>query len=46
MVVFQIKVGQQDGFLYEASVNDSNDSLIDGLVSNSPKNGYKIHASV
>jgi hypothetical protein len=32
MVVFHIKSGQQDGFLYEASVNDSNEDLICGLV--------------
>jgi hypothetical protein len=32
MVVFHIKNGQQDGFLYEASVQDSNDDLIAGLV--------------
>lgn len=32
MVVFQVKHGIQDGFLYEASVQDTNDSLIVGLV--------------
>lgn len=32
MVVFHIKNGQQDGFLFEASVQDSNDSLIRSLV--------------
>jgi len=32
MVVFHIKNGQQDGFLFEASVNDSNDDLIRSLV--------------
>lgn len=31
MVVFHVKDGQQDGFLYEASVQDSNDALIRGL---------------
>jgi len=31
MVVFHIKNGQQDGFLFEASVQDSNDQLIRNL---------------
>jgi hypothetical protein len=33
MVVFHIKNGQADGFLYEASVQDMNEDLISGLVS-------------
>ena len=32
MVVIHIKNGQADGFLFEASVQDTNDSLIAGLV--------------
>jgi len=32
MVVFSIKNGNADGFLYEASVQDTNDDLIAGLV--------------
>mmetsp|Transcript_25712 Transcript_25712/g.43842 ORF Transcript_25712/g.43842 Transcript_25712/m.43842 type:complete len:220 (-) Transcript_25712:12-671(-) len=32
MVVFHIKNGQADGFLYEASVQDTNEDLIAGLV--------------
>ena len=32
MVVIFIKNGNQDGFLYEASVQDTNDDLIRGLV--------------
>lgn len=33
MVVFSIKSGGQDGFLYEASVQDLNEDVIAGLVS-------------
>ena len=33
MVVFSIKNGNQDGFLYEGSVQDTNDELISKLVS-------------
>lgn len=33
MVVFHIKHGSQEGFLYEASVQDANEVLIAGLVS-------------
>lgn len=32
MVVFHLKNGQADGFLYEASVQNTNDELIEGLV--------------
>ena len=32
MVAISIKNGNQDGFLYEASVQDTNDDLIRGLV--------------
>lgn len=32
MVVFSIKSGGEDGFLYEASVQDMNEDVITGLV--------------
>jgi len=32
MVVIHIKNGQADGFLFEASVQDTNEALIGGLV--------------
>jgi hypothetical protein len=32
MVVIHIKNGQADGYLFEASVQDTNDALISGLV--------------
>jgi len=46
MVVISIKSGGQDGFLYEASVQDMNEDLIAGLVSDSALIAGKIHQRV
>jgi hypothetical protein len=46
MVVISIKSGGQDGFLYEASVQDMNEDLIAGLVSNPALIAGKKHKRV